>query len=115
MAQGIKTGGRQKGTPNKRTVETMALVAQAVSQGISPLEFMLTIMRDEKRDVAQRMEAGVQAAPYVHPRLVSSKVEVDVDAPDHEYETFSDTARWIDETLKARAERETSANLRVVA
>ena len=48
MALGKKTGGRQKGTPNKRTAANMALVAQATSEGISPLEVMLKAMRDAR-------------------------------------------------------------------
>lgn len=66
MAQGTKTGGRQKGTPNKATAAKAAAIAEA---GITPLDFMLQLMRDEVADAAQRLDAAKSAAPYVHPRL----------------------------------------------
>lgn len=79
MALGKKTGGRQKGTPNKRTAANMALVAQATSEGISPLEVMLKAMRDawSNNKIDQALQAAVHAAPYVHPRLAASQVTVD--------------------------------------
>lgn len=66
MAAGRKTGGRQKGTPNKATGATAAQIA---ASGLTPLDFMLKVLRDENRDAAERMDAAKAAAPYVHPRL----------------------------------------------
>ncbi len=71
MAMGKKTGGRQKGTPNKRTAEKMALVDQATTSGISPLEVMLGAMREAwaQDDKEAAANFAKDAAPYVHPRL----------------------------------------------
>jgi hypothetical protein len=66
MANGVKTGGRAKGTPNKATV---ARKAELAASGLSPVEFMLAAMRDESKDFAIRLEAARAVAPYVHPRL----------------------------------------------
>lgn len=44
MAQGKKTGGREKGVPNKRT---QAMLAELQATGEMPLEYMLRVMRDE--------------------------------------------------------------------
>src|SRR5690349_20682424 len=78
MAKGAKTGGRKKGTPNKATASREAAIAQS---GLTPLDFMLNIMRGEapaNADAAQkiaweamRFEAAKAAAPYVHPKLSS--------------------------------------------
>jgi hypothetical protein len=66
MARGLKTGGRKKGTPNKRTI----LRAQSAENlGLSPLEFLLSVVRDETNHVAVRLDAAKCAAPYVHARL----------------------------------------------
>ena len=66
-----KTGGRQKGTPNKRTAELREQVAKS---GLTPLDHMLKIMWDPKAEPALRMDAAKAAAPYCHSKL--STVEV---------------------------------------
>ena len=68
MAKGRKTGGRMKGTPNKATIARQAEIA---TSGLTPLEFMLSVMRDEQADTATRLDAAVKAAPYVHPKLAA--------------------------------------------
>jgi hypothetical protein len=45
--------------------------AQKLAEGISPLDFMLNILRDPQKDEATRMEAAKAAAPYLHPRLTA--------------------------------------------
>lgn len=68
MATGKKTGGRKKGTPNKATA---AKARQIEASGLAPLDYMLTVLRDERAEQHARMEAAKAAAPYVHPRLAS--------------------------------------------
>jgi len=68
MAQGRKTGGRQVGTPNRATA---AKAAEVEASGLTPLDYMLLVMRDESRDPGDRFDAAKAAAPYVHPRLAS--------------------------------------------
>src|SRR5438105_3125435 len=73
-----KTGGRQKGTPNKRTQESIAKVK---ASGLSPLDYMLSILHSKVprgANVLQkiahtqmRFEAAKAAAPYVHSKLAS--------------------------------------------
>jgi len=66
MAQGFKTGGRQKGTPNKLTSEMRQAIAES---GESPLDYMIRIMRDETVEPSRRDAMARTAAPYLHPRL----------------------------------------------
>jgi hypothetical protein len=66
MATGRKTGGRQKGTPNKKTAEMLAEIAAA---GEMPLDYMLRVMRDPTADNDRRDNMARAAAPYCHPRL----------------------------------------------
>ncbi len=68
MAQGSKTGGRKKGTPNKATAKREAEIAKS---GKTPLQFLLDRMRNSKADMAERIECAKAAAPYVHPKLAS--------------------------------------------
>ena len=67
MAHGFKTGGRKKGTPNKKTL----VLRQAAEAGITPLDYMLAILRDENVDIARRDDMAKAAAPYVHSRLAA--------------------------------------------
>jgi hypothetical protein len=65
MAAGKKTGGRKRGTPNRATA---AKAAQIAASGLTPLDYMLSILRDELRSPDDRFEAAKAAAPYCHPK-----------------------------------------------
>lgn len=73
QSKGIKGGkrpgaGRKKGVPNKRTAE----IQQAVEEsGLTPLAYMLQVMRDVGQDEMRRLQAARDAAPYVHAKLSS--------------------------------------------
>lgn len=58
--------GRKPGSANKRTRE---IADQAAADGVTPLEYMLKIMRDEEAADDVRFDAAKAAAPYMHPRL----------------------------------------------
>ncbi len=66
---GERRGGRQRGTPNKKTVLKDALFcAAASSPDTSPLQFMLVLMRDPTTPTDLRIEMAAAAAPFGHPR-----------------------------------------------
>lgn len=60
--------GRKSGTPNKATAETQAAVA---ASGLTPLDYMLTVMRNDQNPSDIRLDAAHKAAPFVHPRLAA--------------------------------------------
>jgi hypothetical protein len=64
--------GRQKGSQNKKTVGMI----MAQRDGISPLEFLLSVMDDEKQELPIRMDAAKSASPYCHARLAQTQLEV---------------------------------------
>ena len=64
--QGLKTGGRHRGTPNRVTAQERAAIAES---GQTPLNYLLSVLRNEALGVGERMEAAKAAAPYVHPKL----------------------------------------------
>jgi len=70
MARGGKrdNAGRKKGVPNKASAERQAEIA---ASGITPLEYMLTVLRDETKPIETRMDAAKAAAPFVHPKLAA--------------------------------------------
>jgi hypothetical protein len=66
---GKKTGGRQKGTPNKRTPAIKE--AEIAATGETPRDYMLRVMRDPTVDWNRRDAMAKAAAPYCHPHLAS--------------------------------------------
>src|SRR5260370_28791785 len=88
MARGRKTGGRKKGSRNKRPRE---LIERIEASGLVPLEYMLSVMRDEKQPQDVRMEMAKAAAPFVHPRLAAVKMQGDRGAPLFDLSALSDS------------------------
>lgn len=74
MAIGKKTGGRRKGSRNKIKLIAPAVeaVLGAVKSGITPLEYMLKVMRDSKQPAPRRDDMARAAAPYVHAKAGDS-------------------------------------------
>lgn len=66
MALGRKTGGRKKGTPNKGVIKPVRLPP---IEGMTPLDYLLSVMRNERQPVDLRVGAAKAAAPYVHRAL----------------------------------------------
>jgi hypothetical protein len=75
-----------------RRALTPATAAEALAQirtgGITPLDYMLQVVRDESVEPAKRLDAAKAAAPYVHPRLASLAVGNQDDRP------FEQVIRW---------------------
>ena len=64
---GERRGGRQRGTPNKKTALVIAAFDAAASNAdLTPLDFLLGVMRDSSLSPDLRMKAAQAAAPYVH-------------------------------------------------
>jgi hypothetical protein len=47
---------------------------RASEGGIEPLEYLLSVMRDESEPVSVRLDAARAAAPFCHPRLVAQHI-----------------------------------------
>ncbi len=69
--------GRPAGSINRRSVEILA----AVADGMSPIEYMLNIMRNEAADADSRAWAAEKAAPYFHPKPAPMPRLVTLDLP----------------------------------
>jgi hypothetical protein len=73
-----KNAGRKAGSATKRTRE---IADRSAAEGITPLEYMLEVMRKDLSDemepeamwkaMAMKFEAAKAAAPYIHPRLAA--------------------------------------------
>jgi hypothetical protein len=71
---GERRGGRQHGTPNKKTaLRNAALAAAAANPEISPLEFLLGIMRDPNVSSEFRIKVAQATLPFVHAKPGSAR------------------------------------------
>ncbi len=81
MARGGKRpgAGRKKGQITKATVYRQEMLAKAAASGISPLEVMITAMRNawDAGQINEAVQHAVHAAPYIHPRLASTDMKLD--------------------------------------
>ena len=81
--------GRPKGRKDNRTLALQQITKEAIAGGITPLEYMLYVLRRpdikqvegesaehftarEVDDMSLRLEAARMAAPFVHPRVVTT-------------------------------------------
>lgn len=65
MANGRKTGGRQKGTPNRQTVD---VAAKLDALGCDPITGMATIAMDKTADLDLRAKMYAELAQYIAPK-----------------------------------------------
>ncbi len=69
---GERRGGRQKGGLNKTTLARMQAIDYS---GLTPLAYMLSVLRDDHSSKEQKRWAANAAAPYMHPRLQTTTVQ----------------------------------------
>lgn len=100
MAVGRKTGGRTKGVTNKASAAKAAAIE---ASGLTPLDYLLSILRDANNDQASRVDAAKAAAPYVHPRLAT------VDLGNKDDKAFATEARWADSASEATPDPSTQS------
>jgi hypothetical protein len=65
--------GRKAGAATKKTKE---IADKAAEEGITPLEYLLSVMRNEVNEPKERVTAAIAAAPYVHAKLSSVEATV---------------------------------------
>jgi hypothetical protein len=84
---GPKTGGRKRGTPNKRTVERERAVAAAARKITAALgadafpgdahALLMAVYKDPQQPAELRIEAARAAIGYEKPRLAAVEAKVD--------------------------------------
>lgn len=72
--------GRPKGS---KTAKTSQIALEAAGEGLTPLEWMLRVLRDDEQPNDRRDDMAKAAAPYIHPRLATNQVVGDPDKPLH--------------------------------
>jgi hypothetical protein len=67
--------GRKAGAITKRSRE---IADKALDSGLTPLDYMLERLRDQTAKPVDRMDAAKAAAPYIHPRLETIKLDATI-------------------------------------
>jgi hypothetical protein len=89
VPKGTRIGGRQKGTRNKRTEETVQRMKDAAValDGILPESFkgdahafLMAVYKNETNTLKDRLAAATAAIGYEKPKLGSVDVKAEVDA-----------------------------------
>jgi hypothetical protein len=73
--------GRPKGSIARHRKLANEATLKAVGDGETPLEFLLSIMRNGALELEARKDAAKAAIAYVHPRLASIEHKGDDDNP----------------------------------
>lgn len=71
MATGLKTGGRQKGTPNRLTTDLKSRIAEVVENGFEAIESDL-----EALEAKDRINAYLKLLEYVMPKQRETKIDI---------------------------------------
>ena len=69
---GIKTGGRKKGTPNKKTTELMELLGD-----YNPVTRLIEIAKDENTPLDMQVKINLDLMPYIYPKRKSIDMNTD--------------------------------------
>jgi len=72
---------RRPAVVKKAAVDKIKREAILAAQGITPLDYMLGIVRNEEEDKTARLDAAKAAAPYIHARLQITTLAGDFEKP----------------------------------
>ncbi len=90
MAQGRKTGGRKKGTPNKATATVRDVFSQFVEANAAKAQSLFERVAAE--DPAKALELLARLAEYVLPKLARTEIK----GGDNSDSPFSIFVRFVD-------------------
>ena len=98
--KGLKTGGRTKGTPNRKTQGIVELITEKFPN-YHPLISLAEIANDFSNDVAIRLQANKEIAKYICPQLKAIAVDVVENQAPHKIDlthlTFEELTKLISE------------------
>ncbi len=93
VPKGQRYGGRQKGTPNKRTHEREAAAQEAARklEAVIPgafegdsHAFLVSVYKDPAHPIERRLDAAKAAIPYEKPRLSTTELSGTLGIKSHE-------------------------------
>jgi hypothetical protein len=73
MRQPATTSRRRRGPPNRKTKRKIEAID---ASGLTPLDYMLAVMRDTRAEPARRDEMAKAAAAYSHPQFAPTGADM---------------------------------------
>jgi hypothetical protein len=67
-----ENSGRKPGSKQQKSID---IALHEVGNGLTPLEYMLKILRDENQPHEERKWAAEKAAPFMHARLQTTEIK----------------------------------------
>ena len=104
VPKGIRVGGRQKGTPNRRSAAVKQAGAEAVERLMAGIEdpfdgdahaLMVLVYKDQGQPMPLRLDAAKGAIRYEKPALAT------IDLGNKDDKPFATEARWADSPAEA--------------
>lgn len=71
-----KTGGRKRGTPNKRTEDLVERIKEAMGEDWCPIVALARIAEDEETSLDMRVKCLSEIAPYLQPKRKATEHNV---------------------------------------
>ena len=68
--------GRKRGVSAKHPSRSLKIALAAREAGITPLEYLCALFRDDEQPLPVRLDAAKAAAPFMHPRLTAIEAKV---------------------------------------
>src|SRR5215469_11337348 len=97
-------GGKRQGAgrkPGSASQKTREIANQAAKVGLTPLQYMLGVLRDDTADPDRRNRMAVAAAPYIHARLAAIETKVETVGQIEAKITFEEQRRQAVEAVRA--------------
>jgi hypothetical protein len=69
---GARPGAGRKPKAVSDAVKACEIAAKRSNGDMTPLDFMLALMRDDEQDLKLRTAMAQAAAPYIHPKMADS-------------------------------------------
>ena len=66
--------GSKKGSIKSGTKKKLELAEKIVGTGASPLEYLISLFRNEEIPRKERLDAAIAAAPYIHSKMPSVNI-----------------------------------------
>ena len=80
MALGKKTGGRTKGTKNKRTLATESQIEALKQAGTDPKDYLIGVMAGTHEHDPHKVRAAEVLMEYMYSKLARMEVKGEIDA-----------------------------------
>ena len=78
MAKGLKTGGRKKGVPNKKTLDFLEILQENFNN-FNPVIELINISKDKKTPLETKVSILKDLSSYLYPKRKACDINANID------------------------------------